>query len=426
MIPAGGQWFDRARFGLFAHWGPYSEARLEPSWPMVGGTGTAVLPFCQDLTVAEYERLTAGWAPPAGAPAGWAELAGRLGVDYAVLTAKHHDGFTLFPSKHSAHGIHRTAPGRDLVGEYVEAFRAAGIRVGLYFSLSDWHHPAYPAFREEFRPYPSIAYPRPSPEDWERYLADQRGQLDELLTGYGTIDLLWFDGGWERTAREWRSEELRGFLLERQPDLVVNDRCPGLPGYQSSLYEQIVPLEAPAETFETCMTFDESWGALEVDTGRKSALEVLTLLAEATEAGGRMLLNLAPTGDGSVPSWQLERLEALAAWMTAHGEAIAGAGPSGLGHGRFYGPTTRRGSTYYLVAPLRPNGAVVLRDVRVRHVRGARLLGRDGEVPFRHRVAAIDRIFDPDPRGDVVFEVPAERSDPLATVIAVEVDGELV
>ncbi|MGO9558244.1 MAG: alpha-L-fucosidase [Acidimicrobiales bacterium] len=416
-------WFDAARLGLFVHWGPYSAARLEPSWPMVGGI--PVLPNCQSLTVGEYDELTAGWAPPVGGAADWAALAAACGADYAVLTTKHHDGFTLFPSKFSAHGIQVTEPGRDLVGEFVTANREAGIRVGLYFSLPDWHHPSYPAFTDEMRPYPALGYPRPEPAEWEGFLADQRGQLDELLTNYGQIDLLWFDGGWERTADEWRASELKQFILQRQPGIITNDRCPGLPGYSSMMFEGVVPLDGGTEPWEACVPLDDSWGPLEHDLGRKSTQEVIGLLTDAAAGGGRLLLNISPLGDGSLMDWQRERLEGLALWIERNGQAIRGTEPSGLAPGQFYGPVTRSGEHYFLICPMRPTGLVVLRGVRGRRVKAARVLGSGAQVEFTLRISALERMLSKDPACDVLLQIGDQALGDGATVIELETEGGL-
>lgn len=416
-------WFDAARFGLFVHWGPYSAARLEPSWPMVGGI--SILPNCQSLTVGEYDQMTAGWAPPLGGAAQWAGLARACGADYAVLTTKHHDGFTLFPSEFSAHGIHVTEPGRDLVGEFVAATRGAGIRVGLYFSLPDWHHPSYPAFTDEMRPYPALGYPRPEPAEWDRFLADQRGQLDDLLTRYGQIDLLWFDGGWERTAEEWRADELKAFILERQPNIVINDRCPGLAGYSSMMYEGVVPLDGGTEPWEACVPLDDSWGPLDHDLGRKSTQEVIALLTDAAAGGGRLLLNIAPLGDGSLMEWQRERLEQLARWIEGNGQAISGTQPSGLLPGQFYGPVTRSGDRYFLICPMQPTGLAVLRGVRGRRVKAARILASGAPVDFTIRISALERMLSKDPACDVLLQIGDQALGDGATVIELETEGGL-
>ncbi len=411
------------------HFGAYSIAGLEPSWPMVGGIPD-VLPYCQSLTVAEYDALTDGFAPPPGAPGEWAAIAKACKMDYAVLTTKHHDGFTLFPSEHSTHGIHVTAPGRDLVQEWVDAMRGAGIRVGFYFSLPDWHHPSYPAFTDAMRPYPALGYPRS--EDWKNFLADQRGQIDELLTRYGEIDLLWFDGGWERTADEWRSSELEGFIRERQPEIVINDRCPGIAGYSSMLHEGTVPLEVPGVPWEACVPLDDSWGAIDIDAGRKSLTEVVGLVAEGAAGGGRLLFNISPKGDGSVPSWQRELLGGLAEWMSRNSTAISGTLPAPeLSGGRHYGPVTKKDGgqgehRYFLISTARPEQAVVLRSVRGARVTAARLLGSGIELSIRLRISALERMLNArDPICDVVISLPDGAGEDVATVIEIEASGPL-
>jgi len=189
-------WFDTARFGMFIHWGISSVGGWELSWPLVGGV--AVLPHSDNVSIDDYYACAAKFRPSHFDPRGWARLARRAGMQYGVLTAKHHDGFAMFDTQLSDFSAVRAAAGTDFVGEYVEAFRAEGLRVGLYFSLSDWHHPDYPAFRETDKPYNFFALPQPTPEQWSRYLELLFGQVRELLTNYGRIDLIWFDGQWER------------------------------------------------------------------------------------------------------------------------------------------------------------------------------------------------------------------------------------
>jgi alpha-L-fucosidase len=417
-------WFDDARLGLFVHWGPYSAARLEPSWPMVGGI--PVLPCCQSLTVGEYDALTAGWSPPAGAVRAWADLVAGSGADYAVLTTKHHDGFTLFPTSFGDHGIHVTAPGRDLVGEYVAAMREAGVRVGLYFSLPDWHHQCYPAFRDEMRPYPALGYPRPAEADWARFLSDQRGQLDEILTRYGTIDLLWFDGGWERTAEEWQAGELEHFIRRRQSEIVINDRCPGIAGYGSMLHEGTVPLDGGSDPWEACVPLDDSWGPLEDAPGRKSVAEVVGLLLDAAAAGGRLLLNIAPLGSGELPGWQRDRVLGLSRWVEANHDAIDSTEPAGLDGRQFYGQVTRRGDRYFLACTPSPAAPVVLRAVKGRRIVSASVLASGTPVPLSWRTSALERMLNAhDPTCDVVLQPPAGEIDSVVTVIDVRTDGGL-
>jgi len=139
----------------------------------------------------------------------------------------------MFHTKVSDFTIQHSPYGEDITRQFIEAVRAEGLRVGLYYSLSDWHHPDYPAFQEGSKPYLYERYPRPSPEKWVRYLDYVRIQLTELLTNYGRIDLVWFDGHWERTAEEWRAAELRRLVASLQPEAIVNDRLPGNGDYDT-------------------------------------------------------------------------------------------------------------------------------------------------------------------------------------------------
>src|SRR5215217_6642427 len=177
---------------MFVHWGHGSQEGRELSWPLVGGFAT--LPG-DPAGIDEYHATAATFAPEPGAAKEWARVAREAGMGYAVLTTRHHDGFSLWPSAVSDWSVGQFLPGRDLVQEYVDALRGEGLRVGFYYSLSDWHHPDYPAFTEADKPYSFLAYRRPEPDAWGRYVAYVEAQLREL-TGYGPIDLLWFDGQW--------------------------------------------------------------------------------------------------------------------------------------------------------------------------------------------------------------------------------------
>ena len=406
-------WFASARFGLFVHWGPYSRHGWEPSWPLVGGL--SAFPYCQDLPVETYYRDALRFAPPPAAPRDWMRLARRCGMTYAVLTTKHADGFTLFPAA-SRFGVGQADGGQDLVGPFVAAARAEGLRVGLYFSLADWHHPDYPAFSDAMRPYAFLAYPRPEPARWARFLDDLRAQLRHLLTAYGTIDLLWFDGGWERGADEWGSRELEAMIRALQPDIVLNDRLPGVGDYDTP--EQAVPLTPPARAWETCMTMNHSWGNVAADREWKSTRYLLTVLAEVAGGGGNLLLNVSPDGDGRVPAWQVERLEGIAAWMARHRDAIDGSA-RGLEPWQFYGPTTRNGARTFLFCPLRPQELVVLRGVYGRRIESVRALGTGAPLPLELRLSAVDRMFGADPLCDVLIRTADDVLDPVLTVIEV-------
>jgi alpha-L-fucosidase len=408
-------WFDDARLGLFVHWGHGSQRGLELSWPMVGGT--PVLPFCQDLAVTDYYRTTRTFDPRPASPRDWARLARRAGARYAVLTAKHHDGWALFHSALSDFSVAASPYRRDVVREFVDAVRDEGLRVGLYYSLSDWHHPDYPAFDDGDRPYRYGAQRRPTDQQWDRYVGFLHGQVRELLTAYGPIDLLWFDGGWERTAEQWRSEVLRALIRDLQPDCLVNDRLPGQGDFETP--EQLVPAEPPGRTWETCLTMNESWGWNADDTRWKSPRQLIHTLCEIAGKGGNLLLNVGPMGDGHLPPAAIERLAALEGWMSRHDESIAGTTPA-LAPWQFYGPSTRRGARLYLHLLMRPYEDVTVRGVPTARVRAVRSLSTGAPLAWTTRAPIVDTLFNPDPRGELRIAVPPDALDPLATVLAVD------
>jgi alpha-L-fucosidase len=409
-----GDWFDAARVGMFVHWGHSSQQGVELSWPLTGGVD--VLPSSTPgMPVAAYESSAATFDPAPGAAKEWAALARRAGMRYAVFTARHHDGYSMWPSRWSEHSVATSPCGRDLVGEFVDAFRGEGLRVGLYYSLPDWHHPDYPALTDDDRPYGYGTGARSTPEAWDRFLAYQFGQIDELLTNYGTIDLLWFDGAWERTPDEWRAADLLARIRELQPSILVNDRLPGATDFITP--EQFVPPEPPPQRWETCLTMNESWGYVPGDTDYKSARLLVHTLCEVAARGGNLLLNVSPRGDGSLPPEQVERLGAIATWMDRHGESIVGTSP-GLAPWQWYGPSTRAGDRVFLHLLARPYDTVTVRGVPVRRVASVRDLATGTELAVRARVSVVDQILrNTDPVGELQVELPGHLVDDVASVL---------
>ena len=409
-------WFAGARFGLFVHWDHASRQGLELSWPLVGGL--FALPKCQSVTVADYHASAADFDPQDWDARALARSARDAGMQYAVFTAKHHAGYAMYATELSEHSVMHSRCRRDLVREFVDATRAEGLRVGLYFSLSDWHHPDYPAFTDADRPYlPGFSPPVPSPQRWSAYLDFLRGQLRELLTGYGPIDLLWFDGGWERPADWWHGAELETLIRELQPEILINDRLPGIGDFLTP--EQFVPAAPPDGPWETCLTMNDSWGYVPSDVDYKSPRELIHTLCEVAGRGGNLLLNVSPTGTGNLPAEQAERLERIAAWMAVNGESIIGTEP-GLESWQFYGPSTRRGARLYLHLLMRPYEQVTVRGVPVKRVERVHRLGHGAALDFTFRTSVIDQL-NADPLGELRITVPDELLDPMATVLAVDV-----
>ncbi|HMC68249.1 MAG TPA: alpha-L-fucosidase, partial [Mycobacteriales bacterium] len=389
----------------------------ELSWPMVGGV--FALPKCRPVPVAQYNSSAATFDPRQWDAPDLARRARAAGMRYGVLTAKHHSGYAMFHTRASTFSVEHSPFGRDIVAEFVDAFRSEGLRVGLYYSLSDWSHPDYPAFADDNRPYSFGLSPSPSADGWARYVDYLFAQVAELLTNYGQIDVLWFDGGWERSAEQWHTTELDALIRSLQPDILVNDRLPG--GGDFDTPEQFVPPVAPARRWETCLTMNDSWGWCPSDTDYKSARSLVHALCEVRSRRGNLLLNVSPTGDGALPREQVDRLDAIGAWMDANGESVHDVEP-GLEPWQFYGPTTRRGDTVYLQLLMRPYDEVVVRGVHPRRARRARALGSGAALDLSERVGVLDRLTQ-DPVGELRITLPPTAIDDLATVVAVEFAG---
>jgi alpha-L-fucosidase len=422
-------WFRGLGLGLFLHWGHASTRGWELSWQMTGGVlGQA--PALEPVGCDEYFANAAGFDPEAFDPADWAQQAWSAGARYVVFTTKHHDGFAMFDTRLSDYSVTRHAPlGRDVTREVVDAFRARGFRIGLYFSLVDWYHPDYPRYTDEtvHKPYVVGDHPRASAAKWERYRAFMLGQLDELLTGYGDIDIVWLDGEFEHSSDEWRFDEIRALVRERQPHALVNDRCVGHGDFTTP--EQQLPIVAPAGPWEACMTMNSTWGHVPWDDTWKSPATLLHTLIEAVSMGGNLLLNVGPRGDGTFPPQARERLAAIGTWMERHRESIQDVRP-GLQLWQFHGPSTERtlpdgGRRIYLHLVMRPYEQVLVRDLPVRRVRAVSLLGDGQALPF----VVIPRLSEvhagsADPIGQLRIDISERQLDPLCTVVVIDLDDE--
>ena len=411
-------WFEGAGLGLFVHWDHASQQGLEISWPLVG---RSIVPGVPDPeigeTIASYQSSAATFNPTRWDPAALARLARACGARYVVLTSRHHAGYSMFHTEHSDFSIQHSPYEKDIVREFVDAIRSEGLRVGLYYSLPDWHHSDYPAFEESDKPYRDLECRRPSPEAWQRYIGYLKGQLTELLTNYGPIDLLWFDGEWERTAEEWHASELRELIKTLQPDTIVNDRLPGQGDYVTP--EQSLPTVPPDGPWEMCLTMNSGWGWLPADDNYKPARRLAQYLAEVAGRGGNLLLNVSPKGDGTLPGIQVARLKELGGWLATHGESVLGVDRANS-RVQFYGPVTRRGSRLYLHLVMRPTGQLVVRGVPVHQIRGVTLLGKEVPLPFETNLEVHDEQHVGDAAlGEVLIDA-GEATGALHDVVAID------
>ncbi|QKW05338.1 alpha-L-fucosidase [Streptomyces sp. NA04227] len=414
-------WFPDAKLGIFVHYGIYAVDGVPESWSFYLGqvSHTQYMKQLDGFTAANYD------------PAAWADLFARAGAGYAVLTARHHDGVALWDTAQSdLNVVRRTPAGRDLIAPYVDALRARGLKVGLYYSHSDWSHPDYASVRHPDPPridtdVTSIntnAFSAPpdgaeDPEAWNRFLAYRNAQVGELVDRFAP-DLLWFDGEWERTEEQWRMGDLAAQIHAGNPHTILNARMLSHGDYATP--EQGVPLHAPDGPWELCLTVNDSWGFQHNDHHHKSVRQLVRYFTETIGMGGNLLLDVGPREDGTLTQEQTARLEGLGAWIRRHKEAVYGT-VAGLPAGHHYGPSTLSADrrTLYLICFDPPQETVAVRGLRT-PVKRVSVLGTGTTLTHRvigglHEVPGVLWIDAP----------PTPDIDTHATVLALELDGEL-
>ena len=379
-------WFAQARFGLLIHWGVYS----------LYGRGEGVL-LHEHLSALAYRERSREFAPARYDPRSWAELSVEAGVRYAVLTAKHHDGFCLFDSAHSDWTATQGGAGRDLLAGYVEAFRAAGLYVGLYYSLANWTSPAY------------LEGPLGDPAGFLRLVDTAHQQVDELCRHYGRIDLLWLDGLGPYTPRQWRLADLERAIRAQQPDILLTGP-PEVPGDVLTL-AQGRRGEGASPLCQVCMpSVERHWGYHVGERVFKSPGEVIRQLAGAAESDSNLLLCVGPRDDGTLPAPAVDLLREVGTWLSANGRAVYGCSP-GVCDSASFGHMAVSGETVYLHVLYWPGNTLHLAGLASR-VRQARFLADEWPIRFEQE-------------GDHLFlrGLPARPPDPRDTVIAIDVAG---
>lgn len=328
------KWFTQDRFGMFIHWGLYA-------LPAV----TEWIASYRNIPCEIYDNYAKVFNPGEFDPKKWAKLAKRAGMKYAVLTAKHHDGFAMFDTKLSDFKVTNTPYGKDVVKEFLDAFRAEDIKVGLYFSLLDWHHDDFPHFGNEHHPEKENEKYKDCVHDFDNYRKFMHGQIKELLTNYGKLDLMWFDFSYnEYNGEKWGAKEIVDMINEYQPQMIIDNRLEGSGTEGGSIYnetpgpfagdyaspEQAIPPEPIVNKagkllpWEACLTFNRHWGFNANDHYNKSPKLIIRTLIECVSKGGNLLLNVGPTPDGEIPYQSVEILEEVAKWMDKNSESIYG------------------------------------------------------------------------------------------------------
>ena len=320
-------WFRQARFGMFIHWGAYA----------VPARGEWVKSH-EKMTTEAYQKYVEAFDPHHYNPTEWANLAKEAGMKYAVMTAKHHDGFCLFDSQYTDYKISHYVPNRDFTREYLDAFRKVGLKVGLYYSLIDWQHKDYPNVGNH--PMRDNAEYSKKNYNWDNYLAYMHNQIRELMTSYGKIDILWLDYSFEGyEAEKWKADELVKMIRKYQPDIILNNRlvinhgvsneAREFEGYGDFLTpEQGVPERKMVDQYgndipwESCLTINNGWGYTAGDNEWKSADLIINTLVNCVSKNGNLLLNIGPDSQGNVPIQSVQTLKTVGQWMQTNGESI--------------------------------------------------------------------------------------------------------
>jgi len=376
------KWFTEARFGMFIHWGLYAiPARGE--W----------IKSQERISDEDYNQYFEEFNPAKYDPKKWARIAKAAGQKYVVMTSKHHDGFCLFDSQYTDYKATNTPAKKDLIKEYVEAFRSEGLRAGFYYSLLNWHHPDYPAYGDAHHPMRDNEAYKEQKRDFAKYVEYMHSQVRELLTNYGKIDVIWFDFSYDdMKAEAWRATDLVNMVRRLQPNIIIDNRLGGnIKAREPEVYagdfaspEQIIPPEGIVDEdgnpipWEACITLNDHWGYCSADKNYKSPKQVIRALVECVSKNGNLLLNVGPNAKGEIPEESICILEQVGKWMDKNSDSIYGCGAAGLPKPE-WGRYTKKGNLLYAHIYDRTVGPINLRGLGGR-IKKARLLSDRSEV----------------------------------------------
>jgi alpha-L-fucosidase len=364
------EWYRDAKFGMFIHWGVYSQL-ASGEWVMQN----------RSIPVGPYEWLASAFNPVKFDAREWVALAKAAGVRYITITSRHHDGFSMFATKVSRYNIVDWTPfKRDPLKELADECARQGIKLFFYYSQLDWHHP-------DFWPRGGTgnATGRPDSGDWNRYIDFMDQQLQELLTNYGPIGGIWFDGMWDKPKADWRLAKTYALIHRLQPAtlIVPNHHTAPLPGEDVQTFEQDLPgansagwntKEISSLPLETSLTMNGSWGFNITDNKFKSIRELIGYLVRAAGNDANLLLNIGPRPDGTIQPEATERLRAMGEWLRVHGASVYGT-RGGPIPPREWGVTTHRGDTVFVHVLAWPDRMLSLPDFGARVTRASQLRG---------------------------------------------------
>lgn len=395
-------WFREARFGLFIHWGVYSQIGRE-EW----ARELLQIPW------AEYQKYARSFNPVNYNPREWVRLAREAGIRYIVITSKHHDGFCLYDSAFTKNDSLEARIKRDLLGELVKACREQDLPIGFYYSIMDWYHPDYLPRRGWEKDRPATG------ADFRRYVSYMKNQLQELVLKYQPA-ILWFDGEWEHKNEDYDAVGIGQMLRQLKPDLIINDRlfnrAPGLGDFGTP--ENYVPAtgwrneDGSLRLWEVCMTMNfNGWGYNHYETEFRNGPQLTRQLIEIASKGGNFLLNIGPRPDGTIQPEFVEKLKQIGAWLRVNGEAIYGSEPSIFEKLPFFGRCTVRGNRLYVHIMGWPQDKRIVLPGLKNKVQRAFLLASGQKLKYSRK------------GNDLVIRLPEEPLDQVATVAVIEVEG---
>ncbi|MDR3690413.1 MAG: alpha-L-fucosidase [Fimbriimonas sp.] len=412
-------WFRDARFGMFIHWGLYSVPAGYWNGKEVPGAAEW-LQYTAQVKPEDYEPLQQQFNPVNFDAKKWVQIAKDAGMKYIVITSKHHEGFGMWPSKLGTWNIGHTQFHRDPLKELAAACKEGGIRLCFYHSIMDWHEPDY-------LPRRSWDTRDASHADMDRYVQYMKGQLKELLTGYGPIGILWFDGQWEDTWTHERGKDLYNYIRSLQPNIIVNNRVDtgrseGGGTAKSEDFvgdygtpEQTIPANGiPGQDWESCMTMNDTWGFSAHDHNWKSSTTLIRNLIDCASKGGNYLLNVGPTSLGEIPDASIERLAEVGAWMHKYSESVYGTSAGPFPKALAWGKVTQKPGKLYLHVFDHTVSSIDLPGLKA-DVKALYLLGDPGKTPVS---------FTMDDTG-IHVKLPA-MPDEASTVLVIEIKGKPV
>jgi alpha-L-fucosidase len=396
-------WFRDARFGMFVHWGVYS----------VPGRGEWVM-HRERIPIAEYEKIPPSFNPTGFDPEAWVSMAKAAGMRYITITSKHHDGFAMYDSKVSDYDIVDRSPyEKDVLEMLAEECRKQGLKLFFYYSQLDWHHPDYfPRGRT------GEWSGRQEAGEWSRYLDYMDTQLEELLTGYGPLGGIWFDGWWDRPEAAWRLEKTYSLIHRLQPGALIgsNHHRTPFPGEDFQMFEKDFPghnttgwndqAEIGTLPIEMCDTINKSWGYNADDESHKSLKDIVHLLVKAAGYDANLLLNVGPRPDGTIQPEFVDRLQEVGDWLKTHGESVYGT-RGGPIPPRPWGVTTQAGNRVYVHVLDWPDRVLAL-PKPPRPVTAARYLTTGREVAFTRDADAL------------LLRLDENAADPIDTIVVLE------